>query len=269
MRLFSRIFSLWFLCLFSAHGDTIAFFYAIDADLQGLKTIAQECGQSVVIGSRRIQRLRLGSHTICAVKMGSGAVETAASAQALLTRFRCDWAFSMGPAGALDESVSIGSWHRVSRTVAWQHGAAAAGLPSKAPVWTADWTRFPIAEPPPPLQTTSALSVASGELFIASAGERNRLHAMSQARAVDMNSYGLALVCSDHDVPLFSWKVISDHADEQASEAFVNFTTTYSGEGGKALASIIQALPSNPNRPSSYPSLRRLLNLKPVPDSSK
>ena len=74
-----------------------------------------------------------------------------------------------------------------------------------------------------------------------------------------MNGFGIALVCADHGVPLFSWKIVSDRADENASEAFRAFVSTYSGGGGKALAEIIQALPANPNDPTSYPAIEKLL----------
>lgn len=240
------------LCISAARGDTIGFFYALDADLQGMKTRAREMGQSAKVGSRSIQRLQLDTHTIYAVKMGSGAVETAASAQALLARSRCDWAFSIGPAGALSEAITTGGWHRVSRVMAWQRGQADL-------TWNTDWTRFPVANLPAPLQTTSTLSVASGEQFISMTGERDGLQAATQADAVDMNSFGLALVCADHGVPLFAWKIISDRADENASETFRNFIAAYSGEGGRALAEIIQALPANPNDPASYPTIQQLL----------
>lgn len=239
-------------CISPALGDTIGFFYALDADLQGLKTQAQEVGQSAKIGTRSIQRLRLGTHVIHAVKMGSGSVETATSAQALLARSRCDWAFSLGPAGALTEAVQTGRWYRVNRVMAWQRG-------NTDLTWNTDWSRFPVANLPEPLQTTSAVSVASGEQFISATGERDRLQATTQADAVDMNGFGLALVCADHGVPLFSWKIVSDRADENASEAFRAFIAAYSGEGGKALAEIIQALPANPNDPSSYPAIEKLL----------
>jgi nucleoside phosphorylase len=240
------------LCVCTARGDTIGFFYALDADLQGLKTLAREMGQSAKVGTRSIQRLQLGTHTIYAVKMGSGAVETAASAQALLARSRCDWAFSLGPAGALSDAVHTGRWYRVESVMAWQRGQTDL-------TWKTDWSRFPIANLFAPLQTTSTIFVASGEQFISTTGERDRVQAMTQADAVDMNSFGLALVCADHGVPLFAWKIISDRADENASETFRIFTSIYSGEGGKALAEIIQSLPANPNDPASYPAIRKLL----------
>ncbi len=248
-------------CNPAARGDSIGFFYALDADLQGLKTRAQEMGQSTTVGTRPIQRLQLGTHTIYAVKMGSGAVETAASAQALLTRHRCDWAFSLGPAGALSAGAQTGGWHRVDRVMAWQRGK------TEWP-WVTDWSRLPVTNLPAPLQTTSTVSVASGEQFIDATGERDRLQATTQADAVDMNSFGLALVCADHAVPLFSWKIISDRADEHASEAFRAFITAYSGAGGKALAEIIQMLPANPNDPATYPAIEKLLRETQPPSAS-
>lgn len=251
------------ICISSAKGDTIGFFYALDADLQGLKSMAREMGQSAKVGSRTIQRLQLGTHTIYAVKMGSGAVETAASAQALLARQRCDWAFSLGPAGALLDAVETGRWYPVSRVMAWQRGSSAMVDAAECPSWNTDWSRFPSAPPPSVLQTDSALAMASGEQFISTASERDRLQASTQADAVDMNSFGLALVCADHGVPLFAWKIVSDRADENAAETFRAFISSYSGEGGKALAEIIQSLPANPNNPSSYPAIEKLLRETP------
>lgn len=237
-------------------ADTVGFIYALDADLQGLKTQAREMGQSVNVGTRSIQRLRLDAHTVYAIKMRSGAVETAASAQALLSRFRCDWAFSLGPAGALSEALETGRWYRVELVAAWPRGQT-------APSWRTEWSRFPVADVPSPRETTSSLSVASGELFISTPGERDRVRALSQADAVDMNGFGLALVCADHGVPLFAWKIISDRADENASETFRAFVAGYAEEGGRALAEIIRALSADPNDPASYPAIDKLLRETP------
>ena len=130
-----------------ALGDAIGFFYALDADRQGLKSMAREMGQSSKVGSRSIQRPQLGTHSISAIQMGAGAVETAASAQALLSRFRCDWAFSLGPAGALSETAETGRWYRVDRVMAWQGGKT-------DQTWSTDWAQFPVALPPESLQAT-------------------------------------------------------------------------------------------------------------------
>lgn len=255
----------------NSRGDSIGFFYALDADLRGLKTIARESGQSISVGTRIIQRLQLDSHVVYAVKMGSGAVETAISAQALLGRFRCDWAFSLGPAGALSLEIETGRCYRVSRMLAWQKIGANNGEtgPASMPAWSIDWNGFPIAMPSSWLSSSSEVVVASGEQFISTCRERDRLQAATQADVVDMNSYGLAAACADHGVPLFAWKVISDRADENAGESFRCFTAAYAGEGGKAVAEIIQSLPANPNDPASYPAIRKLLKqTNPLPSNN-
>ena len=107
--------------------------------------------------------------------------------------------------------------------------------------------------------------MAAGEQFVSSMGNQDRLQALTQADAVDMNSYGLALVCADHGVPLFSWKIISDRADENAAETFKGFVASYAGEGGKALAEIVSALPANPNDPRSYPAIEAALKEADAP----
>ncbi len=242
-----------------AKGDAIGFFYALESDLQGLKTLAHETGPSTQIGSRSIQKLQLGTHAIYAIQMGAGAVETAASAQALLSRFRCDWALSLGPAGSLSDAAETGRWYRVGRVVAWQSGKS-------DQTWNTDWSRFPVAHPPELLQAAPSISLASGELFISTTSERDRARATAQADAVDMNSFGLASVCANHGVPLFSWKIISDRADERAADDFRAFVAGYAGAGGRALAEIIQALPANPNDPATYPAIHRMLRGPPPED---
>ena len=260
------LFSLLILSGPLARGDTIAFFYALDSDLAALKTEAREAGQPAVIGARRVHRLALGPHSVYAVKMGSGCVETAASAQAVLSRFRCDWAFSLGPAGSLTDALETGRWYRVARVVAWQRGTVGiTGVSmSESSIWETNWDQFPVPTASLPFQSTQTLSVASGEMFVASSNERERIHIATGADVVDMNAFGLASVCADHGVPLFSWKVISDRADEDAPAAFRAFAEGYLGEGGLALTQIIGALPANPRDPASYPAIETLLREDPA-----
>ena len=103
------------------------------------------------------------------------------------------------------------------------------------------------------------MAVASGEVFIASASYRAELHAATRAEAVDMNLFGLVTACANHQVPLVCWRIVSDRADETASEDFRAFAERYDGTGGRVLAEFIKALPANPNAPESYDKLRELL----------
>ncbi len=242
-------------------SETVAFFYALDQDFQTLKTNGTPAGAPLKVGSRNIASLQLQTHRVYAVKMGSGAVETAASAQALLARVRCDLAFSVGPVGALSDALPVGSWHTVTNVVAYQKGAWTANGFQPSPTSPMVLEPNAAALKLPALFTTNApIAVASGEMFIASSGQRQQLHESTGADAVDMNLFGLTTVCADHRVPLFCWRVVSDQADDNASEAFKKFATSYNGAGGQAIAEIIATLPANSNSPAAYPNLIKALS---------
>lgn len=244
-----------------AAADDIAVFYALDADLKALKAAGGEVGAPAVVGSASIHRLRVGDHSVYAVKMGSGAVETALSAQALLARFRCDRAISVGPAGALHSGMKRGIWHRVARVAAWQKGSlTASGLAEgRAAVWTFDPPQPEDESVPEAWRTNAPIALASGEAFVASESARDGLRSATGADAVDMNTFGLAAACADHDVPLHVWRIISDFANDNASDTFRDFCGNYDGEGGRLAAEWIARLPPNPDAPESYPAIRRLL----------
>ena len=252
------------LMLFSlAHfcpADTVAFFYALDKDLETLKVEAQLAGQSLKIGGRGVQTLSLGAHRIYAVKMGSGAVETAASAQALLARIKCDEAFSVGPVGGIADKLEIGTWHNVTAATAYQKGSRTkTGFQLSG---GAEWklTNSPPTNLPALFQKLDGIQIASGEIFVASDNYRVQLHETTKADAVDMNLFGLLTVCADHKLPVCCWRIVSDHADDNASEDFRKFVANYDGAGGKAVAEVIKNLPANPNSPDSYPNLRKILS---------
>ncbi len=263
------LFLMWLIPARLVHADNIAVFYALDEDLRALKASpgVRELGSPATVGTRSIHRLGLGPHHVYAMKMASGSVETAMSAQALLATFRCDWAFSIGPAGSLDDSLEVGRWYRVERVVSWQSGSATSvGFqPSDRAAWDFDWDALPFetleeqAGLHPDTYTPTMITLTSGEAFIASESERTRLRHLMEAEAVDMNSFGLAAVCADHRVPLFIWRIISDRADEEASETFRNFIASYDGHGGALLAEWIAHLPPNPDAPDTYPEIQKLL----------
>jgi nucleoside phosphorylase len=250
------------LSCFTARADTAAFFYALDADLRTLKDEAREIGQPLEVGSRSVQRLALGPHTVFAIKMGSGCVETAASAQAVLTKLRCDWAFSFGPAGALSDTLETGRWYRVDRVVAWQRGtASASGFHlAESAQWDLPWHKLTVTTLEPALTNLTSITLAAGEAFVASEQERTKIRVLTDADAVDMNTFGLALVCDDQNIPLFVWRIISDRANEHAADDFRAFVSSYDGDGGRAMIELLRSLPPNPKAAESYPAIQRYIN---------
>lgn len=252
----------WFLCSFLfllscpvSRADNVAVFLALDADLKILKQTTKSAGQATVVGTKTIHRFEIGEHRVYAVIMGSGTVESAVSAESLLARHRCDFAFSIGPAGGLKDAAQVGSWWAVERCFSADKsaGRGSASQHHQLPIPTAseNWkvpTLFDKAQP---------AVLASGEGFIASQGSREKL-ANAGAALVDMNTHGLAVACANHEVPLYVWRVVSDLADESAAEHFQKFVASYEGGGAKALVELIQALPANPKAAKSYPGIRRL-----------
>ena len=110
------------------------------------------------------------------------------------------------------------------------------------------------------LAKADQITVASGEIFVASSSYREQLLGATGAQAVDMNLFGLQSACSAWKVPLYSWRVTSDLADDNASEAFRAFVGHYDGAGGRAIAELIRDLPPDTTSPAAYPALKELLD---------
>jgi len=256
------LFCLGHLAVCHGRADTIAFFYALDSDFQALKREAQPVGQPLKVGTRSIAALQISAHRVYAVKMGSGAVETATSVQALLARVRCDAAFSVGPVGGLSDKLKAGSWSRVAEVVCYQKGSwTKTGFQlSPSSVVSLRSNALDTVSLPEPFRALGTIKVASGEVFIASDSYRTQLRESTGADAVDMNLFGLVTVCADYRLPLVCWRVVSDRADDNASENFRRFVAGYDGAGGKAVAQIIKTLPVNPNSPMAYPNLQKALS---------
>jgi adenosylhomocysteine nucleosidase len=246
-----------------AQADNVAFFYALDADMKALRQGMAKPPHRIRVGSREISCWETGVHRLFAVKMEPGAIQTAISAQAVMGKFRCDYAVSSGPVGEIDGKRRIGEWVLVDRVIPYQRGSegqagfqmspdAARGIRLATEGWL-----------PPSLKRDAPVAVASGEVFCASSLFRERLAEMAGAAVIDMNLAGLAAVCADHGVPLVAWRVVSDHADEHADEDFRAFATAYEGQGGKWVIEFVRRLPKNENDPSSYGNLDSLLKEKP------
>lgn len=239
----------------SSRGSDIAVLYALDPDLAQLKGI-HPVTRTVVVGSRRIQEFRLGANRVYALKMGSGPLETAISAQALMARLHCDIVISVGPAGALNSALHIGEWFVVGDVRAEEAEYKTWKLQPEVAIES--------------LRKVSGLAlpiwpIASGGYFVAQSSARQQLASSTKALAVEMNLAGLAPVCADHHTPLVALRIVSDEADEAAPDAFRRFVQNYKGEGGAYLAAMIEQMDSGPNDPRSYRNLRDLF-ANPAPE---
>lgn len=247
----------------NAQADCIGVFYAIDGDLKTLVKALNANPRAASNGDRSLQNFTASGHEIIAIKMGSGPVETALSCQTLLSKYRCDVAFSLGPVGTLDDTIPIGSWLLIQQAVAYQKGSWQPMGFSISPKSTLQMPDKGIARVkdilPKLLAEAKSAKAASGEAFIASDSYRQQLRDQTEAQVVDMNFFGLMTTCQANNVPLVSWRIVSDKADDNASEDFRKFVETYDGAGGSMLAEVIRKLPPNPESPDSYPAIKKAL----------
>jgi len=103
-------------------AERVAFFYALSQDLAPFEKLAGPPVTSKNVGQTTIHSYIVGRHRVYAAKMGSGCVQTAVTAQALLVLNRCDTVISCGPAGALGEDLQVGDWVVAEKAVAYQKG---------------------------------------------------------------------------------------------------------------------------------------------------
>jgi nucleoside phosphorylase len=243
-----------------AAASTVAVFHALDQDLAALQKAGATKVRNFSVGTTTVQQLALGGHTIYAVRMGSGCVQTSLAAQALLAKQKCDLVISVGPVGDIKGDLTLGAWYLVTEVVAWQrgsHDATGFRLHADARIAVA---KHPLMEAPDGvLADLPELGVASGEVFIASDEFRADLASRSGCTAVDMNLFGLLSVLQSHDVNGIHLRTPSDHADSKAGEEFRRFSETYDGAGGRMAAEIIRALPQDATSPQAHEALRGLL----------
>jgi adenosylhomocysteine/aminodeoxyfutalosine nucleosidase len=269
-KLFTTAFSVVvsLICGEVLHASNLAFFYALDADFQNFKAQAAGSRPAVKVGNHSVQVVTIATFTVYCTKMGAGTVETATSVEALLGRFQCDRAFSLGPIGALNDQLDIGHWYVPGTVIAYQKGSWTNSGFQRGDRSTIELGKMP-DNVPALFKNLPAIKVASGEIFVASTNYRSQLRGITQGDAVDMNLFGLLSACESNHVPSVNFRIVSDKADDNAGRDFAEFAKHYDGAGGKAVAELIKSLPPDPNSPQSYPALEKLLQPHSSPSASK
>jgi adenosylhomocysteine nucleosidase len=241
-------------------AGTVAWFYALDVDKTAFEQVVGKPTRTVISGECPISEYRIGPHRVVAAKMGSGCVNTAATVATVLALNPVDRVISTGPAGTLSSDAEPGNWLRVREVAAWQCGRAGENgqvFPGKDAL--AKLTYDPSDWPEGVWQEFQAVKLVSGEAFIASSQARSRLSAEHSATAVEMNAYGILGGIAGRNLKLLILRIVSDRADERASEDFALFLKNYDGKGGRIVAEIVQKLPVEANEPAAHEALKELL----------
>ncbi len=246
-----------------AYAGNVGYFFALDEDKVAFEAAAGAPIRAMnLVGGTVAFEYRVGAHRVVAAKMGSGCVNTAVTVARVLALNPVDRIISTGPAGGIGDEAGIGSWWRIGEVAAWQQGRAGEGgrvFPSESALRTVAW--MPDDWPEGTWKQMPATKLVSGEVFVASGEKRGELARGFGAELVEMNAFGL-LAAAEEGTPakVLILRVVSDKADEKASEDFAAFLKSYDGTGGKMVAELVKAMPVGKDEPAAHDALRELIN---------
>jgi nucleoside phosphorylase len=249
----------------NVRAGRVAWFYALEEDRAAFE---KEAGPpqrtSNLVGGTTVREYRVGPHKVVAAKMGSGCVTTAVTVARVLALSPVDRVVSTGPAGGIGDGVKVGEWFEVGEVVAWQQGRAGEGgrifLKEEARMVVEGWGEAGGENGDKQSVTGDRRRVlVSGEVFVASGEKRRELAREFEAELVEMNAFGLLAALESMPVKVMILRVVSDLADERASEDFSGFLKEYDGAGGKMVAELVRDLPVGKDEPAAHEALRELL----------
>lgn len=211
----------------------------------------------------------LGGRRVVVGRSGAGKVNAAFVTALLISRFEPDALFFSGTAGAVDQSLHPGDVV-IGATVA-QHDTGSvtpAGIERRGLRNGATGERDPILLPAPAALVTAARAaaagltlpqatataggrvpriiegvIATGDVFVSDARQRDELRASLGAAAVEMEGAAVVQVCRQFAVACLVIRSITDRADGQASDSYEQFRPAASDNAAALVAATIARLP--------------------------
>ncbi len=179
-----------------------------------------------VVSGVAIKQIETGKHTIYLATSGIGEIRAALAVQMLVDLFDIEAVLNFGFVGALAKNLSVGELVLVERAVHYQFDISAVdGLPAgcydgkNEPYFYLNSELISKVRTalPHPLKTVTA---ASGDVFVADSATKNRLRDTFFGDICEMEIAGICLAAERNGLPVFSMKVVSDGADENAKVSF-------------------------------------------------
>jgi len=196
-------------------------------------------------------------------KMTPGPVSTAWAAASVAETFSPALIISIGPAGALDPEMAIGDIGLVTSIIPYQQGTwTESGFEARQTsiqIFGIDRFKDKAVEIFGIDSPASNLCAASGEAFVASESQTSFLRDRLGASLVEMNLFGLVGSDRTKNIPGLHVRIVSDFADSNARDDFLEFVDTYKGDLGRETVQLILNLPADPRSPANYEGLRNLL----------
>lgn len=200
------------------------------------------------ISGVRVCKAMLGAHTVYLATGGVGEIRTAMTVQLLKDLFDVEVVLNFGFVGALDPKLKQGDIVLARRVCHYQFDSSAIDgtVPGQ---YDGQEERYfyldgalidrVLLATRMPLKT---VTVASGDMFVASGEIKNRLRNEFGADICEMELAALAIVCARNRIPLLSMKVVSDKADGNAPESFVEIVKKGMTKYEELLPDVISAI---------------------------
>lgn len=197
----------------------------------------------------------LDGENIVLVQSGVGKVNAAACAQILADYFGVNYLINSGVAGGLDPDVKVGDI--VISTDAVQHDVDITALGEEpgvisrmeSSVFTADEKLIQLAE-----DSAKALSedihvfkgrIASGDQFIASNEQREKIAQTFAPYAVEMEGAAIAHVAQLNNIPFVIIRAISDDANGESNVTYVDFVELAAENASQMIEQMIKGFNTN------------------------
>jgi len=183
--------------------------------------VAEDCVSGVTI-----RQIETGKHTVYLATSGIGEIRAALAVQLMVDLFDVEAVLNFGFVGSLNKTLPVGELVLVERATHYQFDISAVdGLPPGCYDGKAEpyfYTDKELSERvqsalPRRLRTVTA---ASGDVFVADNALKTRLADTFFADICEMEIAGICLAAERNGLPVLSMKVVSDGADEGATESF-------------------------------------------------
>lgn len=204
-----------------------------------------------------LKQIETEDHTVYLATSGIGEIRAALAVQLMADLFDIETVLNFGFVGSLNPALATGELVLVEKAVHHQFDISAVdNIPlgcyddKETPYFAADRKILDnvLSRLPKRLKTVTA---ASGDKFVADSVTKKYLRETFSADICEMEIAGICLAAERNNIPVFSMKVISDGADEGATESFSEVLEKGLSKYEAMLPYVLTALAEN--KPNSMP----------------
>lgn len=200
------------------------------------------------IAGVRVIQIEAERHTVFLANSGIGEIRAALAVQMLVDLFEVEAVLNFGFVGSLNKTIPVGETVIAERAVHHQFDISAVddtpvGKYDQRPSVFFETSKEIIEKVQRELSSPlRQVTVASGDRFVADSETRKYLRDTFGADICEMELAGICLAAERNNLPVFSLKVVSDCADEQATVSFADVLAKGLTKYEELLPSVLRAL---------------------------